>query len=95
MRPPWGQRRALFPTEDTGLHRVGLLLRRKKRNSKWFVSVVRLFHVEEKNNKSAGSCEEEIIGEYLQKAFQWRILNYHHRGNQICVPVRCKNYSHT
>lgn len=26
MRPPWGQSRALFPSEETGLHRVGLLL---------------------------------------------------------------------
>lgn len=26
MRPPWGQSRALFPNEETGLHRVGLLL---------------------------------------------------------------------
>lgn len=27
MSPPWGHRRALFPTDDTGLHLVGFLLK--------------------------------------------------------------------
>lgn len=49
-------------------------------------SLVRLFH---KNHNSAGS-QEEITGEYLQKAFQQGILSYYQRGNQICVPARCK-----
>lgn len=30
MSPPWGHRRALFPTADTGLHLVGFLLKRDK-----------------------------------------------------------------
>lgn len=30
MRPPCGQRRAWFPTADTGLHRAGFLLKRDK-----------------------------------------------------------------
>lgn len=30
MSPPWGHRRALFPTDDTGLHLVGFLLKSNK-----------------------------------------------------------------
>lgn len=58
MSPPWGQRRALFPTEDTGLHRVGLL--RGAKESKRVCKAPSGYLTQTRD--SAGS-PEEITGE--------------------------------